>query len=461
MGIFGGVQVLTILCSIIRTKFIAILIGPAGIGLFGLYNSAIEMITSFSSLGIRSSSVRDLAAAETTMHKRIVAKVIRRWSLIVGILGAVTTLALSPLLSKFTFGDDNHILGFIAISITLFFSALTKGEEAILQGNGMLSRLAKASVAGSIGGVIVSVPLFYFFGIDSIVPSLIAFSVITAISMFTYRDRQEKVKLPWNETISLGKGFVKLGIFMTLSDFITMLCSYAFSAYLNNKAGTDVVGYYQAGYTLVNKYAGLLFTAMAMEYYPRIAQSIKSNKRTQVYVAQQINITLLFLLPVITMFLLFKNIIVEILYSSEFNIIVPLISYAVIGTIFKAVSWSMAFVILAKGNGKVYIITESISSAIGLILNIIGYNMWGLAGIGISYVLWYFIYTIIMAVCYYGYYKLKLNSIVWKLTISVFTISTFLLIASFLENVWISIPIGVIAIGFSIFFLSRILRIRR
>lgn len=43
MGIFGGVQVLTIICSIIRTKLVALWIGPFGVGLFGIYNQALEI----------------------------------------------------------------------------------------------------------------------------------------------------------------------------------------------------------------------------------------------------------------------------------------------------------------------------------------------------------------------------------------------------------------------------------
>ena len=44
-ALFGGVQVVSILCSVIRTKVVAVLLGSVGIGVIGLYNSAIETIT--------------------------------------------------------------------------------------------------------------------------------------------------------------------------------------------------------------------------------------------------------------------------------------------------------------------------------------------------------------------------------------------------------------------------------
>ena len=39
LGIFGGVQSVNIIFSIVRTKLIAIWIGATGVGLFGIYNN--------------------------------------------------------------------------------------------------------------------------------------------------------------------------------------------------------------------------------------------------------------------------------------------------------------------------------------------------------------------------------------------------------------------------------------
>ena len=118
MSMFGGVQALSIICSIIRTKLVAIWIGPAGIGLFGLYNTAIDMINNIANLGIRSSSIRDISIANSKGSRKHIAEVIavvRRWTWTLGIIAAFVTLIASPLLSIWTFGDNNHTLGFIAL----------------------------------------------------------------------------------------------------------------------------------------------------------------------------------------------------------------------------------------------------------------------------------------------------------------------------------------------------------
>ena len=134
MGIFGGVQVMGIICSIIRTKLVAMWIGPVGTGLFALFNNALEMISTGTNLGIRSSSVRDISQAADERDTSLIARmvtVVRKWSLWLGLAGALLTLSLAPVLSQLTFGDTTHIWGFVALSNVYFVFGLVEAVCAI------------------------------------------------------------------------------------------------------------------------------------------------------------------------------------------------------------------------------------------------------------------------------------------------------------------------------------------
>lgn len=61
MGLFGSVQGLVLLCGVVRTKLVALWIGAAGVGLFSIYNSAIDLVVTVAMLGIAASAVRDIA----------------------------------------------------------------------------------------------------------------------------------------------------------------------------------------------------------------------------------------------------------------------------------------------------------------------------------------------------------------------------------------------------------------
>ena len=407
-AIFGGVQVVSILCSVVRTKIIAVLLGSVGIGIIGLYNNAIETITALTGLGIRSSSVREISEADGQEDKQELSRivtVVRRWSWFVGLLGAVVLITLAPILSQYTFGDKEHIWGFVWLSCTLLFNALTSGEQAILQGTKQLKRLAYCSVYGSLVALVISLPLYYFMGIDGIVPSLILYAAATLIITLLYKDRTiEKSDISLQQTARQGRNMITLGVFMTVSSFITTLFSYIFSAYLNACSGEATVGYYQAGFTLMNKYVGLIFTAMAMEYYPRLSSVAKDNASLSQYVGKQVEMMQLMLAPIIALFIVLHPIMIQLLYTTEFYSINGYLLLAIQGISFKAISWAIGFVLLAKGSGKLYFITELISDTITLALNIIGYHYWGLAGVGASYTIGFILYLVIIyAVCRHNY----------------------------------------------------------
>lgn len=391
-GLFGGTQIFTILCSIIKTKLVAIWLGAEGVGIIGLYNNTIDMISALTGLGLGGSSVRNISreyqSGDEERFARVVT-VVRRWVWFTGLAGAVVMLSFAPLLSRYTFGDSTHIWGFVFLSCTLLFNALSEGERAILQGTARLKSMARCSVIGSLVALLVSIPLFYFFRIEGIVPSLMlhSASIWLVYVLFGEKIRRKQVSMSAGEVYRQGKGIAMLGIFMTTSGFVTSLFSYLFVAWLNYRSGTDAVGYYQSGYTLVMKYVGLVFTAMTLEYYPRLSGVCDNREQLSGHVSQQIETSLLILAPFISLFIVMQTVIIHILYTSDFLVIGGYISWAALGMLLRAFSWSVSFVLLAKGEGRLYLVTEILADSLTFVLNIGGYMLWGLTGVGVAYLL--------------------------------------------------------------------------
>lgn len=413
MGLFSGVQMLSILCSVVRCKLVALWIGPIGVGLFALWNSALDMISTASNLGIRSSSVRSVAQESAKGDDKkigIMAVVVRRWSLWLGIVGALFTVALAPVLSEITFGDDRHIWGFVFLSVAVLANSLMNGEHALLQGTAMLRKLASASVSGSFAGLVLSVPMFYFLRVDSVLPSVIVCSIMAALYAFVFRKKDFVAqKVTRAETVKQGGEFVRLGIYMTIGVVLSLIANYVFMAYLNSRGGTDEVGFYQAGYTLVNKYVGLVLSALGMEFYPRLSRVSQSKRGMALFTAQEINITLFLLTPLVMIMMLLREPVVWLLYEAEFLVVLPCLTWMLVGMVLRATSWCMAYVILVRGDGKTFVVTEALSVAVGLALNIAAYHFYGLTGLGVSYVVWYAVYNVIIGVVYFGKYRMSIH----------------------------------------------------
>jgi O-antigen/teichoic acid export membrane protein len=396
-SLFGGVQAFNIIISIIRSKFIAVLLGPGGMGIAGLLTSTTGLISGMTNFGLGTSAVKSVAAANATanqMRISIVITVFRRLIWITGILGTIVTLVLSPWLSKITFGNRNYTIAFIWISITLLFSQLTSGRLVLLQGMRKLQYLARANLTGSILGLVITVPLYYIWGTDGIVPAIIIASLVTLIMswFFSRKVKIIPVKVSRIRTIAEGKNMLIMGFMISLSGLITLGASYIVRIFISNTGGVEQVGLYNAGFAIINTYVGLIFTAMATDYYPRLSSVAHENDLCKQTINQQAEIALLILAPMIIIFLVFINWVIILLYSKKFIEVNEMIQWAAMGMFFKAGSWAIAFILLAKGASKIFFWNELIGNTYTLGLNLLGYHLMGLTGLGISFFAGYLIY---------------------------------------------------------------------
>lgn len=410
LSIFGGVQVITILCSVIRTKLVAIWLGPVGVGLISIYNQTIDVLSSTTQLNLRQSAVRDLSEARTTGTTDRTIGTVRILALILGLAGTLLMVLSSPLLGYSAFDDFGRYMPFIILAPVMLLSSIASGEWAVMQGMERLKKLAASTLYSALTATVIAIPLFYFFRLDGILPVLLVFAASNCVYALIFNRPYRTFALTVRSALRAGRPMLSLGAYMTVSAIVTTLASYIFIAYLNRSYSTDIVGLYQAGYTLINSYTGLIFTSIAMEYYPRLSASVKSRMRSEVLVSHEISVALWVLLPVVVVFICCRGLIIEILYSSRFEAILPYLAIGIIGIFFRALSWCVAFVIIARGDGRAYIFTEVLSAVVYLALSIPAYRYGGFAALGLAYVVWYAAYSVITCVVCRRRYGMRLNN---------------------------------------------------
>jgi O-antigen/teichoic acid export membrane protein len=396
-SLFGGVQFFNIIIQVIRSKVIAVLLGPGGMGVAGLLTATIGMIRTLTNFGLGTSAVRDIATAHESGNEHRINKVItvlRRLVWFTGFLGGILTFIFSPLLSQLSFGNKEYTVAFMWLSCTLLFNQLASGQNVLLQGMRKLQHLAKANMIGAAIGLAVSVPLYYFYGIDGIVPALIISAIFSLVIgwYFARKVEVERIMITSKETIFEGKGMLKMGFMLSLSGFITMGASYIVRIFISNTGGIEDVGLYNAGFAIIGTYVGLVFAAMGTDFYPRLSGVAHNNKKATLLINQQAEIGVLILGPILAVFLIFINWVVIVLYSSKFITVNVMVHWAALGMYFKTASWAIGFILLAKGNSKLFFWSELMANTYMLALNIGGYYFYGLEGLGISFLISYILF---------------------------------------------------------------------
>ena len=398
-SLFGGVQVYQILIQIIKSKFVAVLLGPAGVGIMGLYQSGLQLIQQLSSMGLSQSAVRDVSEANGSNDMQRIAKtvtVVRKLVWVTGILGLVLVACFSPLLSKTSFGNYDYTIPFIILSVTLLLDQLSAGQKVILQGMRRLKDLAKCSAFGVTFGLITSVPLYYWLGIEGIVPTLILNSLCSLLLSWFYsrKIKVEKVKVTTKQTLEQGKLMLVMGVSMSISGILSTIVAYAIRGYIQANGGVEQVGLYQAGFVIMTTYVGMVMNAIATDYYPRLAAINNDNQKCREAVSQQGEIGVMILAPMLTICLVFMPFVLKILYSDEFIAANEYISWACLGMMLRLASWVISFLFVAKAESKLFMINELSANLYYLAFSLIGYKAMGLTGLGIAFALEYIVYFI-------------------------------------------------------------------
>lgn len=457
-SIFGGVQVINILVNVVKSKFIAIVIGPVGMGVSGLLSNSLLLITGLTNFGLSTSAVKSVAEANVSSDPSklpLVVSTIKKIVWLTGILGMLIMILLSSYLSKYAFGNGSYQLSFIIISVALLFQQLNSGYTIILQGLQRVKVLSKATLIGSILGVLLVLPLYYFFKFDAIVPGIIItpFVVLLCSAFFSKKIKIEKVQLTIKEALNEGKGMIKMGVMISLGFLMATASSYALQIYINNFGTTEELGLYFAGFNILNTYVGIIFSAMAADYFPRLSSVNSDNTESAKTINQQAEVVLLLISPILSLFFLTKEFVIVLLYSSEFLAMVKMIAWATLGIMFKCLSWPIAYLFLAKGQTKLYFWNEVIAVLYTFTFNILGYHYWGLEGLGGAFLLSQIFYFI---QCY-GVSYIKFGFKYQKSTRLIFLFQFLFVLISFLTSVFkLETKYNLQLVGYGVFIIATI-----
>jgi len=442
-SLFGGVQIIQILATIIRGKLVALLLGTTGMGINTLYNSVVTMIVQLSTFGLNFSAVRDISNTHDSFQPEEQGKIIRifkRWMIASAVIGAIIICSGSLLLSRFTFGNDEHSWAFVFLSIAVILLILGSSYITILQGTRRLKEMAKASVFGAVFGLIFCVPFYYFYKERGIVPALIisAFSTFLFGLYFSRGTVNSHPKISFKETITGGTEMAKLGIAMMAANLIGSAVNYVLNSYIGNFGSVADVGLYGAAMSITSQYVGLIFSAMAVDYFPRLSAVSSDKEKVTEMVNQQAEIVLLIIMPVLVGMILTAPLIIRILLSSQFLVITDFISWAAFAMLFKSAAFAMGYISFAKGDKKVFFFFEGVfNSLVTLISSIVGYKYFGLTGIAIAILLSNILYIINVNIVANKRYGFTLsNSLVKIFLRSVLLLGSTLLLALFFPKLY-------------------------
>jgi enterobacterial common antigen flippase len=400
-ALIGAASLINVGLGAVRTKAMAVLLGPAGFGLMGAFGMVVDLARNISQLGLTGSGVRQIAEAASSGDDRrlaVTTLVLRRVTVLCALLGAIILAATSGVVSTLTFGTDEHATSISILSIALFMGVVAGGQGALVQGTRRVADLAKISVYSALLGTVVAVPIVYFGGERGIVPSLVAVAFVSVVLSWWYsrKVRTIEVIVTPGETARESALLLKLGLAFLASGLLMSGAGYAVRTFVLRTLGLDAAGMYQAAWTLGGLYVGFVLQALGADFYPRLVSVVNDHRACNATVNEQAQASLLLAAPGIIATITFASVVVHLFYSAEFGGAIELLRWMCLGMALRVITWPVGYIVVAKNRQVVFFALE----AAWAIFNVAA-SWWlvraiGLDGTGIAFMLSYVFHALIV-----------------------------------------------------------------
>ena len=392
-SIIGGASVINILIGLVRTKLIAVLLGPTGIGLVSIYTSLMSTATAVATMGIGTVGTRQIAEALAKENERALAVVRRAMSwgaLLLASAGALVVWSLREVLAVKVLGGAEHanIVAWLALGVALSVASASQG--ALIQGMRRIGDMARLSVYGSVLNTVLGVALLWQWGQAGLVAYVLIGPLVSFLMGHWYVSRLPKIAsdpIAMQEMAHQWKTLLRLGIPFMGAGLVGALVQLWIRIEVSNTLGAESLGHFQAASTISMQYIGFVLAAMGADYYPRLTGVIQDHKAATRLVNEQTEIALLLSAPVFIAMIGLAPWVIHLLYSSAFAPAVEVLRWQILGDVLKVASWPLGFVILAAGSGKTFFWTDSIAMVLmgGLIAGFssrVGLRITGIAFFG-------------------------------------------------------------------------------
>jgi O-antigen/teichoic acid export membrane protein len=364
-SIIGGASTINIIIGVLRIKVLAILLGPAGLGLVSLFTGVMGTASAVASLGIGTVGTRQVAEAnaQDNAHALAVTRRAMFWGmLLLAIAGASVVWTFREVLAARILGSREYsvTVGWLALGVA--FSVVGASQGALIQGMRRIGDLARLSVYGSILNTVLGIALIWRWGSAALWAYVIIGPVISFLLGYLYVSRLPKIhsdRALFQEITEQWRILIRLGVPFVGAGLVQSLVSLWIRVSVNHTLGVDALGHFQAAWAISMQYVGFVLAAMGADYYPRLAGVVGDKIAASRLVNEQTEVALLLSAPIFIAMMGLAPWVIDLLYTPAFAAAVEVLRWQILGDVLKVASWPLGFIILAAGAGKTFFWTET------------------------------------------------------------------------------------------------------
>ena len=392
---------ISLLVKLITNKVIALYLGTNGMFLMGQLKDFLKIGNTLGTMGIETGTVKytselnnkekdfkDLVGTSFKIH-------LYSSLIIIGLILIFynyLTLSISKEMSEINNYSFKYLLCFsvVSFSIQTFIMSVLNGLKKI-----------KIFILINIIATIISAGVLIFLVINYFTVgayyALILSPIITLITALIICLFLKPFKLNFLNSVLKIKYFKNLSKF-SLMAIMAPIClvgaTFTVRYYIYDEFDSNHAGSWEAMWRISAIY--LLFLTTTFKFYlvPTFTNLENNSLKKEVF---KIWKTILPIIVIITLGVyIAKDLIIDILFTSEFNLINSLILFHLLGDIIKINCWVLGNILVAKAKTNHFILFQVEWSIVFVVLSIILANIYGFVGLSIAYFSTYIIHFLLL-----------------------------------------------------------------
>ncbi|WP_396217773.1 O-antigen translocase [Flavobacterium sp.] len=391
---------LKLIFGFITSKALALYVGANGMAYIGNFRVFLNVVENFSLLGIQNAIIKYVSEYQNDKIK------LKSVLATFGLLLLVSSISISLILilganylSKQLF-NHSKMYGFLFYILAILFPLYVFSTFCISVVNGFqkYKNVIYIQIISSGIALLFSLFLIYYYSTFGALVSLVLAPVFVFFVCLFYL----------KNLISIFDVFsfqnFNFLVVKNVSEYVLMaLVSGVIGSFILLEIRTDIIsitglqnaGIYEGLQRISSYYLLFVSSIITIYFYPKLAETNSNKKDIVLYYLK--TIIPLFTIGLVIIYFL-RKLIIQVLFSSEFETMESLFLWQLLGDLLKAISLIFGTILIAKKQTKVFIITEIISLFILYFSSNWMLHTVGISGIVMAHTFTYFMYLLVLLI---------------------------------------------------------------
>lgn len=410
----GSGSLVSMVMGAIMMKLIALGMGPSGVGVYSIFRQIQQLFLSVATVGGNTAIVQGVSSREENDANMYIATVGKVFVFTVTITILIYLLSISYVYDKFF--ADNPVISYDSLLLCLIPSVLSCFSVfllSVLNGCRKIEAVAIQQITATTAGAVFAYPFSIILMPDNLYLLLgltFLFSIISSTYFFINYGLIYKLKIIVSASWDVGSirsfGSIAIGNLLVVASGAATLF-YIRLVVLERGSLVDA-GLFDASWSISMTYVVLLLGAFSTYYLPKMS-SIRSNDARDELISMVLKITTILSMLLVSMVVIFKPLVVVILYSKSFLPSLNLMQWMLIGDYLKILGWVLSIPLIAFMYTKIYVFVSLLFNLIVISASILSASGSNSEWFGIAYIIANLMYVTFLTFYWFFYQNVKIR----------------------------------------------------